>query len=309
MNEAFASWLTSGDTGLCDCREGRTTYLFIRVAKSPDFDYLFCQQNFNEALTRDRRFEYAGIYCKRDGLLYDEQYSLKAITQGSDDWSKAALRSRLKADVCKRVEDAIGNDRANLTVTEITTPRLMDTKDNYLKYYAANQARQHFLDTVDFEPPIFRCSYEPAQWTEDSLLLYIVDPDGYAALEAAAYIAANQEQMLLDFIENEALASAYQEILDHPDWPVHRVKRIMAAMNGTSAKTVNVTIRKDGVEFSFKSEATQFRRDCTSSYNSWDIAAQDRRKFEQLFGRHADFYPHEIVRITYARSVLYEADV
>ena len=42
-------------------------------------------------------------------------------------------------------------------------------------------------------------------------------------------------------------------------------------------------------------------------YSTWNIVAADRRKFEQRFGRHAEYYPQEILLITYARSVLYEA--
>ena len=73
------------------------------------------------------------------------------------------------------------------------------------------------------------------------------------------------------------------------------------------AKTVNVTILKDGIEFTFKTEASDFRHDCGSYYNAWGLTAADRRRFEELFGRYAGCYPQEIVRITYTRKVLYDA--
>ena len=95
--------------------------------------------------------------------------------------------------------------------------------------------------------------------------------------------------------------------MDDRDNPVHIVKKIMAAMNTTSAKTVNVTICKDGEEFSFKAEAQELRRDCKNYYGSWYMVAADRRRFEARYGRSADYYPQEIIRITYARAVLYEA--
>ena len=69
----------------------------------------------------------------------------------------------------------------------------------------------------------------------------------------------------------------------------------------------HVTISKNGTEFTFKTEAFSLRGDCGSHYNSWSIVAADRRKFEELFGRSADYTPEEILRITYARNVLYEA--
>ena len=139
------------------------------------------------------------------------------------------------------------------------------------------------------------------------MLSYILDPQGYAAKEATDYMEGNQEEMLFDFLCNDVELAEYQALVDDRDNPVHIVKKIMAAMNTTSAKTVNVTICKDGEEFSFKTEAQELRRDCKNYYGSWYMVAVDRRRFEARYGRSADYYPQEIIRITYARAVLYEA--
>lgn len=312
MNDTFTNWLASGDMGQCCFQEKGDTYIMIRVEKSPDFEYLFCQQRYNgKSLTRDSSFKYAGIYCRKDGLLYDMSYPFTDMAEsheGLRNRSEEALWRQLKAAVREKVEAAIGNDRSNLIITEVTDSSLLNRLEYALKYSAKEQARKHFLDTVDFEPPVFQCHYDPDRWTEDMLLSCILDPEGYADQEAADYIAANQENMLFDFLYNDAVLQEYQAILADTKNPVHIVKKIMAAMRTTSAKTVNVTIFKEGVEFTFKTEATTLRGDCTSYYHSWNMVAADRREFEGLFGRNADYYPQEIVRITYARNVLYEAE-
>jgi len=41
----------------------------------------------------------------------------------------------------------------------------------------------------------------------------------------------------------------------------------------------------------------------------WSIVAADRREFERVFGRGAHYAPEDILRIEYARSVLYESEV
>lgn len=82
----------------------------------------------------------------------------------------------------------------------------------------------------------------------------------------------------------------------------------MEAVAFTGAKTVTVTIRKDGQDFTFKTEACVLRRDCTNTYGTWYIAAADRREFEKRFGRGAEYAPQEIMRITYGRKTLYEAE-
>jgi hypothetical protein len=218
----------------------------------------------------------------------------------------------LKGLVRQAVEATIGNNRENLHVTEITNARGRDDLEHALKYSAPSKARTAYLsgDHDDDEriPLVFRCNYSPERWTEDSLLAYILDPAGYIATEAGAYIESKQEEMLSDFLFADAVAAEYRALVDNPANPVHRVKRIIAAVSGSSAKTITVTIHKDNIDFTFKAEAAEFRSDCTSTYHEWNIKAADRREFERLFGRCAQYGPDDIVRIEYARSVIYEND-
>lgn len=311
MNDLFSNWLASGDAGPCCFQEKGYSYILIRVEKNADFEYLFCQRQYNkEGLVRDSTFKYAGIYCRKDGLLYDAEYDLTSMEENPEPLksrSAEALREKLKAAVREKVEAAVGNDRNSLQVTELTDSRLVNQLEYTLNYSAKEAARKHYLDTIDFEPPVFSCHYDPDRWKEDSLLSYIADPEGYAGKEAEDYIAENQESMLFTFLYNEAVLKEYRAILADTENPVHLIKKISAAMATTSAKTVNVTIHKNETEFTFKTEAFSLRGDCGSHYNSWSIVAADRRKFEELFGRSADYTPEEILRITYARNVLYEA--
>jgi hypothetical protein len=181
--------------------------------------------------------------------------------------------------------------------------------EDYKKYHAGSEARKAYLNG-DYDEDggfgiTFRCDYSPERPTEESLLTYILDPQEYVRAEAEAYIDSHQEDILSDFLANDMVLVEYAEIINNPLNPVHCVKRIMRAVSASSAKTVNVTISKDGVEFTFKAEANQFRSDCISNYSNWNIAAADRREFETRFGRHAHYEPNDIVRIEYARSVLY----
>ena len=41
-------------------------------------------------------------------------------------------------------------------------------------------------------------------------------------------------------------------------------------------------------------------------YSTYDIPAQDRREFERLFGRGANYSAEDITRITYGKKTLYE---
>ena len=311
MNDIFTSWLASGDMGQCCFQEKGYSYIVIRVEKSPDFEYLFSQRWYDkEGLKRDSTFKYVGIYCRKDGLIYDAEYDLTSMEDDPEPLkgrSAEALQKQLKAAVREKVEAAVGNDRGNLQITELTDSTLMSQLEYTRKHGAKETARRRYLDTVDFDPPAFACNYEPDRWKEDSLLAYILDPEGYAEKEASAYMAQNQENMLHNFLYNDAVMQEYRAILEDKENPVHTVKKIMDAMRATPAKTVNVTVLKEGVEFTFKTETATLRGDCTSYYSTWQIVAADRKKFEQTFGRSAEYRPGEILRITYARNVLYEA--
>ena len=313
MNRQFETWLRSGETNLLFLKLERESYIFLRLPKRPGFDYLFAQRQYRgDGALRADDFEYVGIYNAADGLVYDADYAL-IHAEGLDDTlaerSKGCLRKRLKQDVRALVERRVAGDRSNLAIRELTDAQSLERLEQYRKYRAQPAARELILGGLTLEDAGFSCHYRPDQWTEDALLDYLADPLGYAEREAERFWAdaGHQAEMLLDFLAHDALTVEYEKLAADAENPVHTVRRIMEAVTFTDAKTVTVTICKDGQDFTFKTEASVLRRDCTNTYGTWYIAAADRREFEKRFGRSAEYAPGEIVRITYARKVLYEA--
>ena len=307
LHEQFSAWLAQPEAGAFEYKIRYDHHTVIRVPKSGDFDYLYCQRNYNaHGIIRGGNFEYAGIYCGRDGLVYDRQYGISELAE--EGRSMKQLRERLGADVRRAVEAAIGNDRKNVPLKLLDSQQDLENLEHFVKYQAAAKARALFLSDADGSALAYRCSYSPPEWTEDSLLDYILDPEGYAARETELYLKFKQDAILIAFLENSAVAKELIALSGNPRCQAHHVKAILRAMSATAAKTVRVTIRKDGQELTFKAEADQFRRDCGSYYSSWRIEAAGRREFERLFGR-GDYGPEDIVRIEYARSAIYEAEV
>ena len=108
MNELFANWLHSDDKGLLRLVLPRETYLFLRAEKHPGFDYLYCQRQYSsDGLRRKDSFQYAGLYCAADGLIYDADYALTHM-DGADKTLPArsyeALRRQLQQDVRATIE-------------------------------------------------------------------------------------------------------------------------------------------------------------------------------------------------------------
>ncbi len=312
MNQEFMKWLASDDAPFFFF-EGRYggNGTVVKMKKTDSLYYLFCQMSYGkEWLSSCDKFEYIGLYCIKDNRLYDARGRLFEI-DGDEELLKRTTAKALKEDlqqrVRKKVEAVIGNDRKNLKVSELTDMSLLWEINRTREYRAANDARIQFLKNDSYTPPVFQCSYTPDEWTDESMMSYILDPDGYAENKAQSFIDNYQQDMLLCFLINDELNKAYKAIWENVNDPVHIVKKIMLAMKNSTAKTVNVTIVKNGVEFTFKTDAHELRMDCKSSYSTWDIIAADRRRFKDLFGPHT-YYPQEIIRITYGKKVLYEAE-
>lgn len=140
---------------------------------------------------------------------------------------------------------------------------------------------------------------------ETAFIAYITDPDLFAQTETEQYINVHQENLLVGFLRNDALLAEYQALMKDTDNPIHRMKVITDAVKGCGAKTVTVTIQKDGAELTFKMEASYLVGQ-RNYYNTSGIPAQDRRRFEEMFGRHADYTAADIVKITYGRNTIYE---
>lgn len=123
---------------------------------------------------------------------------------------------------------------------------------------------------------------------------------------ANGWIAKNQEWMFVRFLINDVIKEELEKMIEDTGNPVHVMKAVMDSLKGTEFKTVNVTTVINGVEFTFKTDASELRRDCGSHYWTGYIAASDRRKFAELYGRNADYAPQDITRITYGKKVIYE---
>lgn len=308
--ERFAAWLTGMHTEIFMFREGGFHHTMIRIPKSNDFGYLYSQRNYNgQSVVRGEKFEYAGLYYKGDGLVYDAQYEMETLVgkQGRQERGAQFLLEALQCEVRGAVEAIIANDRRNLKVAALDERQAARLAE-FTQYEAADGARRAYMKNRDGTFPL-RCFYQPTPWSEDSFLEYIRDPAGYVQNEAAAHISGHQEELLMEFLQNDALRTAYNAFIEDAQNRVHFIKRIYYAVTSTDAKAVRVTIRKNGTEFTFKTDADTLRQDCGNSYYIYRIVAADRREFERLFGRGADYYPEEIVRIEYGRAVLYEAEV
>lgn len=308
----FIGWLQDESYRPLLFKQGDADYAYIKVKKNDQFDYIYKQYNYRGYnIERSANFEYEGTYCRQDGLIYDSYGSFRNIAMGIEfhiGSDKNQMQHGLETAVREKVEAIIANDRKNLRVSLLTGNTKIADYDYYVRHAADGAAREMFLQDKDITDICFKCNYEFDGWDEDNYLQYILDCNGFAEKEAQKFLDENQEEMFSQFLENNILSQKLQSLINNHGSTLHRIKDIIKAVSESDAKTVNVTVGKDGHEFTFKTEASHLTRDPGSHYSTWYISAADRREFEKLFGRNADYTPDDITRITYGRNTLYEAE-
>lgn len=305
----FQRWLDLGHAPCTVWQGEMAAATLIRLEKSPSVDYLYqIAMERDNGISWNDSLTFCGVYDMQKGALYLSVDILPTLTEGKYPIT-TVVGSPITTELCgkinQRVEDIISNDRKNLPVQTITG--YMAQRD--LKYYQEYGAKEEAVRCL-FDDRVpdgqFHSGYTLDTLPEAAFLAYIQDPEGFVQTEAEMYIKTNQEKFLLQLLENDALLLEYQALMQDAGNPIHRMKGITEAVKTSGAKTVTVTVQKDGQELAFKTAASSLtgHRNC---YNTSDIPASDRREFERLFGRYSDYKAEDITRITYGRNTIYKA--
>ena len=292
--------------------DNHSTENLVKIPYENDFDLLFYSRTwYGTNIKLDEKLESAGLYYRKDGCIYNPSYSLDCCLESfemiADNTSKKAFAEKFTELVKAKVEEIIDNKRSNLTIKELTDGYLLNQLEYYSEYGAASDARKEFINGNAVSDIVYKCPFSTDSMSDKEYIQFILDREPLIEETANTYINEHQENILAQFYNNALLRKELQSIYDNPEHILHRVKAIIDAVKESGAKTVNVTINKEDKEFTFKYESRTLTCAHDSYYSSYNIKASDRREFENLFGRSADFYPNEITKITYGRNVIYDS--
>lgn len=305
----FLRWLELGHAPFTVWQGEKAAATLIRLEKKPSVDYLYRSgMGQDGSISWNNGLSFCGVYDMQNRALYLEKDALKCFMEGRYPFIAEAGSSTVE-EICgrvnRRVEEIIGNDRSNLPVREIADTLMLRDLQYYQEYGAKEEAvRCLFGGRVPDGQ--FHSSYTLDTLPEAAFLAYIQDPEGFIQTEANIHIKTNQEKFLLQFMKNDASLAEYQALMQDTGNPIHRMKAITEAVKASGAKTVTVTVQRDGKELAFKTAASSLTGH-RNFYSTLDIPAMDRREFEWLFGRYSDYKAEDITRITYGRNTIYEA--
>lgn len=311
MITEMMNWLKEGE-GVLKIKKNGSMYLYVKIPRNENFCFIYSQHNYygESILTED--FKYSGMYCKTDAKIYDAQYELYSVIDESL-YSGETCYGNVKEvfinEVKSKISEIIGNDRSKLTIKdekEIKEDVHIRNLEYAREYREYNRVRELFLSNKTPDDMVFDSYCGINDFSKEMYIRYIENKNELIDEYANNWISRNQEWIFVRFLINDIIKEELQKLIDDTGNPVHTMKAVMDSLKDADCKTVNVTTVINSVEFTFKTAAECLREDCGNHYWTWNIVASDRRKFEEVYGRNADYAPKDITKITYGKKVLYE---
>ena len=312
LRKDFFAWLREGTEPLQFVGNTKSCTTFVKLPHGENAFYLFSATHYTGTGIRwNTPFEFCGMYFPETQTLRLAEFDLaRAVDQLEADEMQSIehWRGHISQTVNERVKQKIANDWNNLSIQKLSDPKNIQWLQEFREYGAKRQAASIFLrgDAPDLElHSFYNLQAFPDAYQEDSMNLYFLDTEKFLEDEAQKYIDAHEEDILLTFLQKDLLRKEYEALEQDTGGDFSRQRQITVAIRNAAAKTVVVTVEKDGEELTFRVEAREIACGRYSRYGI--VSTEDRQKFQALFGRYADYSVQDITRITYGRNVLYEA--
>lgn len=269
--------------------------------------FLYSKNIYYDAMeTLKARYEYQGFYNLITNKFYDLGYTLSGLmnlrsTLGCD---------KLKSQILNGIKEKIAEE---LTINHdkyfTDNMNLDEELSNQLEYWEEYQARDSakrdfFVDEIksliDFMNLRFR-NNEIKEINIDEILNFIQGPETLLNYYKDEFLNKCISGLYVDFKRYVIYEKYISEIKKDKSNILHKQKYLKEAIK--DKKTVNVTILKNGHQFTFKTDSKDFFR-LDNEYSKYNIQAKDRRKYEELFECN-DYLFEEIVSIKYGKQEIY----
>ena len=316
--EDFFAWLREGQKPLQFIGNTKSCTTFVKLPHGENTVYLFSATHYmgtyiGPEIRWNKPFEFCGMYFPETQTLRLTEFDLaRAIDHLEADEMKSVEHwcGHISQSVNERIEQKIANDRNNLSIQKLSNPKNIQWLQDFKEYGAKRQAASIFLrgDAPDLElHSFYNLQAFPDAYQEDAMNLYFQDMEKFLEDEAQKYIDAHEEDILLTFLQNDLLREEYEALEQNTGGDFSLQRQITTAIRNAGAKTVAITVEKDGAELTFKADAREVIRSGDKYSPYCIVSGAERREYEALFGRYTEFSVQDITRITYGRNVLYEA--
>ena len=215
----FFAWLREGAEPLQFVGETKSRTTFFKLPHGENAVYLFSATwPAGTGIRWNTPFEFCGMYFPEAQTLrlaeFDVARAVDALeaeeTRSAEHWLR-----QISQRVNERVGQQIANDRNRLSIRKLSKPENLQRLQSFKAYGARRRAAEIFLkgDMPDTE---YYSRYAlqgfPDDRQEDALVLYFQNAESFLEEETQSYISANEEEILLTFLENDVLLEEYEAL-------------------------------------------------------------------------------------------------
>lgn len=300
--EEFARWLQSGKMGMCLVEHcPQRVYFKHRVSEELDILYMY-RHVYDNTIAVDEEPEYQGIIKISTKELYDVGYETSIILKDTEQvmYGTAYITDVIEEKVQTHVENMVAKYIGTISESDIAEERR-----KRLKEQAWETAKKRYLYDMEADDD-YRCDYTVEKY-HIYLTDFILNSDAATKRIAEEYHNASADEIREDVIRNRYTKEEISKFSNNEYPNYTAMKRIISSIPDR-CNMVNVTVRKENKEITFKYEARLLRMDCGISYSPWYIPTISRYDFKAMYGDDADFKPEDISMITYGRKVIYEKE-
>lgn len=281
-------------------REGGWSRLLFRVPLDDETDALYLLGEYGDTPIRlGEKAEYAGIYSRLRDELHDVCYGLREAVEDRYATDRSSTVTLIEAGASRLVVDLVGDG----PVEETDQAESVNyDRDYFTQYLLDQEASKHFYERTE---PAFMPVVHIRDITATQYAQAINHPDEAVRYWAERYIVRQAKYINLRLWELPLVKQRLVEL--EATEGEHHLRRAIAESIGDQ-KTVRVDVQRGGKSLTVRMDADELKRYNSTYYTTWHMDAPSRRAFAEAFGRNADLYARDIVRVVYGRAVLYERD-
>ena len=175
----FRKWLEEASPRVYEIRDRDSADLYIKAEKNKDFSYLYHYTTSEpDGVKRFRNFDYAGIFCKSDGLIYDACGEIEKFFPGIEyPFGEERMLADVENRVREMIEEYVSEKYAatdKVALTDKYAEMMNRAADDVLRY----KTQKSFLAGIKSDAP-YQSDYRFNDRKEDWLLEYIKDKQVY----------------------------------------------------------------------------------------------------------------------------------
>lgn len=279
-------------------------YLLIKHLYK-DNVFLYLKDIYSDAITTiHAKYEYQGFYNFITNQFFDVRYTLENLINEKETLGMNKLKNQILDGITEKLAEELKINHQKYFKEPMKVSERLNPFKDWGEGYIIELAKRDFFESkikslIDFIRLDFGDKIE--EITLDKILIFIQDPETLLNYYKNAFLSYRTENLYVNFKKYGIYKKHITAIENDKSNIIHKQKMIKNAINGKN--TVNVTILKEGHNFTFKTDTQEFFK-LDNRYSRYYMKAKDRHKYEELF-KYQDYLFEEITSITYGKQTIY----